>query len=241
MQIIILAAGKGSRMNSTLPKVLHKIGDTTMLERVFNNCACVTNDLILVYSKQLLPHLEKFKEQCKLVEQTQGSGTASAVYSAEKLLAIDKPICVVYADNPLISTSLIESLFNHQLETKAAVVNLAFEYNKSNQYGRIITDSYGNMLEIVETAQATQEQKKITLCNSGIMVFAPNILTEYLPFCIKKNTVEESRLTDIVNILSKRGKNVKCFKTNNYNCAIGINTQEELLHANSLLGDKNYE
>ncbi|MDP4709400.1 MAG: NTP transferase domain-containing protein [Rickettsiaceae bacterium] len=237
-QIIILAAGKGSRMNSELPKVMHKVGGIPMLERVIHNCKMVTDNLILVYSQHLEPYLASFEKNCKLVNQEEQLGTAHAVAIAKDLFDNQQYMGVIYGDNPLITSSIIEELFKHLQDTNSKAVTLAFEYEKTNQYGRIVVDEQGSFQRIVETKFATDLEKKITLCNSGIMAFAPGILGQYIDKCLvtdPKNPKKEFYLTEIIEICSAHGEKVSYFKSNDHNLVVGVNTQDELASANSII------
>ncbi len=241
MQIIILAAGKGSRMNSSLPKVMHKVDGIPMLERVILNCAQVSNDLVLVYSKHLDPYLHMFSNHCKLVNQTEQLGTAHAVFVAKNLFNNEGNIGVIYGDNPLITPDIIRGLFDHLDKTNSQVVTLAFEYEKTNQYGRIILDSAGNFQKIVELRFASPEEQKVTLCNSGIMAFAPGILAKYIDRCIvsePNNIGKELFLTNIIEICALAGEKVSYYKSTDHELVIGVNTQSELESANSIIKQK---
>ena len=238
-QIIILAAGKGSRMNSELPKVMHKVGGTPMLERVMHNCKMVTDNLILVYSQHLEPYLSRFEQNCKLINQKEQLGTAHAVAVAKDLFDDQQYIGVIYGDNPLITSDIIEDLFKHLKNTNSKAVTLAFEYEKENQYGRIIVDKQGNFKKIVETKFSNDLEKKITLCNSGIMAFAPGILGQYIDKCLVadlENPKKELYLTEIIEICSAHGEKVSYFKSNDHKLVVGVNTQDELASANSIIG-----
>ncbi|MDG1437186.1 MAG: NTP transferase domain-containing protein [Rickettsiaceae bacterium] len=237
-QIIILAAGKGSRMNSDLPKVMHKVGGTPMLERVVNNCKQITDDLLLVYSNHLEPYLSSFKESCDLIYQETQLGTAHAVSVAHSKFANDKYIGVIYGDNPLITASIIEKLFQHLENTNSKAITLAFECAEQNQYGRIVTNQDGDFEKIVETKFANDQEKKITLCNSGIMAFAPGVLNKYINEClIPDDTFPEKELylTSIIEICAKHGEKVSYLKSKNPNLVLGVNTQDELKNANSII------
>lgn len=238
MQIIILAAGKGSRMKSTLPKVMHEVGGKPMLEHVVSNCRQVTNDLVLVYSHHLEPYLDKFANRCKLAYQAEALGTAPAVAAAKDFFSKDEVIGVIYGDNPLITPNIISGLFQHLEATGSKVVTLAFEYDKPNQYGRIIIDENNNFVKIVEAKFATNEEKNITLCNSGIMAFAPNILEKYIDKCLvndSANMQTELYLTKIIEICATGGEKVSYYKSTQHDLVIGINNQEELQTANSII------
>ena len=241
MQIIILAAGRGSRMKSELPKVMHKVGGKSMLGRVFENCHKVTDNLVLVYSDHIEEFLPEFADKCNLVRQGEQLGTAHAVYVAKSQFDNTKPIGVIYGDNPLITSDIIQNLFNYMEKTNSKAVTLAFEFNKPNAYGRIVTDSDGCFKKIVESKFASPEEKEITLCNSGVMSFAPGVLGKYIEECLKpdSNTSQkELYLTKIIEICSQNNEKVSYYTSDNYNLVLGVNTQEELQNANSLI-DKN--
>lgn len=238
MQIIILAAGKGSRMKSELPKVMHKVGGKPMLEHVIDNCRTVSDDLILVYSNHIKEFLPKFSDKCTLVKQEEQLGTAHAVFVAKDKFDPEQPIGVIYGDNPLITADIIQNMFDHMQETDSKAVTLAFEYDKPNAYGRIVVDSEGNFEKIVEAKFASPEEKKITLCNSGIMSFAPGILNKYIEACLKPDSghpQKELYLTEIIEVCAQHGEKVSYYTSDNYNLVLGVNTQEELKNANSII------
>ena len=240
-QIIILAAGKGSRMKSELPKVMHPVGGKPMLEHVVSNCTQITNDLILVYSLHLEPYLSQFKDRCQLVEQKEQLGTGHAVAVTKDFFKNERTIAVIYGDNPLITPKIINNLFDHLEATKSQVVTLAFEYDEPNQYGRIVIDQDGNFQRIVEAKLANEEEKKITLCNSGIMAFAPGILAKYIDGCLSQDSTQSDKelyLTEIIEICAKAGEKVSYFKSYNHNLLVGVNTHDELATANSIINNK---
>lgn len=240
MQIIILAAGKGSRMNSALPKVMHEVAGVPMLERVVSNCKQVTDDLVLVYSEPLEPYLPMFETRAKLVHQQEQLGTAHAVYVAKDLFNNKDNIGVIYGDNPLITPDIIGGLFKHLQDTKSQVVTLAFEFDQPNQYGRIILDSNNDFIRIVESKFATPLEEKITLCNSGIMAFAPRILNKYIDLCVRvdNSTLEkELYLTNIIEICALGGEKVSYYKSKDHELVVGVNTQDELASANSFMNN----
>lgn len=235
IQIIILAAGNGTRMQSNLPKVMHKIGGKSMLERVFSSAKKVTDDIILIHSKTLVKHLEPYNNQCKFALQEEPQGTAHALHIAWDLLDHNKTAVVLYADNPLITSNLIIQLYSYLKETISAIVTIAFEKENPSQYGRIITDEKGNFLKIVEYQDASPEEKKNKLCNSGIIAFAPQILKNYLPYCMKSTKdIKEFYLTKIIEICVSKNEKVSYFISQNADLVIGVNTKEELIEAGNI-------
>ncbi len=236
MQLIILAAGRGSRMKSNLPKVMHEVHGKPMLTHVMENCRAVTNNIILVYSDILEPYLNLYQNNCTTVIQEKQLGTAHAVSVAKKYFAKNMPIGVIYGDNPLITDDIIRGLFQHHEKENAAVTTLAFEYSKPNEYGKIITDKDGNFLEIIESKFANKEQHAITLCNSGVMAFSPSILEKYLDKCLVPDHIEANKelyLTDIIKICTEHNEKVSYYKVGNHKLVLGINTKEELSKINN--------
>lgn len=242
VQIIILAAGNGTRMKSDFPKVMHMLGKKSMLEHVIDNCCKISSDLILVYSDHIKKFLPLFSDKCDFVKQEKQLGTAHAVSVAKHKLSVDKPIAVIYGDNPLISSQIIQSLFDHMQQTNSKAVTLAFEYEKPNVYGRIVVDADNNLKKIVEAKFANENEKKITLCNSGVMSFAPNVLNRYIDGCLKMASItdgsrvpKELYLTEIVELCVKNGEKVSYCVSKEHNLVLGVNTQEELKNANTIL------
>jgi len=238
-QIIILAAGNGSRMSSNLPKVLHEVGGKPMIERVIDNAKSVTNDLILVHSLQLVQYLDNYKDICKFALQSTPLGTAHAVYSALDLIDPNKTNVVIYGDNPFISSAIIIELLKYLDSTKSSIVTLSFKRDDPSQYGRIVTDKFDNFIKIVEFKEANEEEKSINHCNSGIMAFAPTILKKYLPLMINGHRSDMDRelyLTKIIEVTKNTGEKVSYLLSSDDDIVIGVNTQDELLEANKISG-----
>jgi UDP-N-acetylglucosamine pyrophosphorylase len=235
-QIIILAAGHGTRMASSLPKVMHKVGDRPMLDSVLYNAKGASDNVILVYSDQLRPYLEPYINSCQFVLQRQPLGTAHAVFCANQQIETTKEVIVIFGDNPFISSEIIQKMITHLRDTNSAVATLVFEREDPAQYGRIITDKEGNFLKIVEFKFASEEEKKITLCNSGIMAFAPEVLQKYLPECLSlaEGEVRELYLTDMVEICMRHKEKVSYLLSEDSNLVVGVNTPKELEVANGI-------
>jgi len=240
-QIIILAAGKGSRMKSNLPKVMHEVGGKPMLQMVLDNAYAVTNDIILVYSDHIAEYLPIFKNKCKFALQEEQLGTAHAVWVANSLINHSIQNAVIYGDNPLITSSIITELFDHLEFSKAGIAALVFEHKEPNEYGRIIVDEKGDFKKIVEFKVANDLEKKIKLCNSGIMAFAPGVLEKYLPACLDQSlehSAQELYLTQIIEICSNAGEKVTYYTSNNHQLVLGVNTQQELEIANKIIANQ---
>lgn len=234
-QIIILTAGNGSRMQSDLPKVMHKVGGVPMLETVLNNSLKITDDVIIVHSERLREYITPYENMCRFVLQKEPLGTAHATYAAIDLINKDKTILVLYGDHPLITPEIMEELIKYLNQTASSLVTLGFQREDPAQYGRIATDKNGEFLEIIEYKNATEEEKKIKLCNSGIMAFNPGILNKYLPlFATGRNDNKEVYLTELVKICKQDGEKVSYFLSSDYDLIVGVNTKDELAEANNI-------
>lgn len=243
-QIIILAAGNGTRMQSDLPKVMHEIAGKPMIERALLNAQEVTDDIIIVYSKQLKKYLTPYKDICKFALQDQQLGTAHATHAAIDLIDDNKMTAILYGDNPLITSEIIRDLLEHLVYTDSAVNTLCFERNNPGQYGRIITDDSGNFLKIIEFKDASEQEKMVQLCNSGVMAFKAGVLRKYLPYSVSRENIagsdinekKELYLTEIIKICKDHGEKVSYLLSHDHNAVIGVNTKQELAIANNIIG-----
>ncbi|MDM8335520.1 NTP transferase domain-containing protein [Wolbachia pipientis] len=225
---IILAAGHGKRMNSGLPKVLHKIGNFSMLQHVIYNAKQLNPDNIaVVVDLPLIERLECF-EDIQLITQESTLGTGDAVKTAVRNLKElpDTDIVVVqYGDTPLIKSSTINKMVSC-LEGKALVC-LGFQ-TSNKEYGRLIIED-GSLREIIE-AQNGENSDKEFLANAGIMVAYAKNLRELVGKIECNKLIHEYYLTDIVSIAVKSNLNVGYVITEEEE-AIGINNRNDLAKA----------
>lgn len=232
--IIILAAGKGSRMKSGLPKVLHQIAGKSMLGHVLSTAQALNpKHLVLV----LGPHMEKVgaameleAPEIKIVVQEERLGTGHAVLKAKSILkGFNGNILVLYGDVPLIKYSTLNSLLN-TLSGKVELVVLAFEQNEGADYGRLEVSSDGEVEKIVEFYEKKSTNPNTKLCNSGIMAFRSKHIFDLLETVTNKNTKGEYYLTDIVE--KARSDNLLCiYLTATEDEVMGINDRVQLSQA----------
>jgi UDP-N-acetylglucosamine pyrophosphorylase len=237
-EIVILAAGHGSRMNSQLPKVMHKLLGKPMLEYVINNAKLASQDIILVHSSELeefIPSLT-LNPHSKKVLQEEKLGTGHAVKVALDSISKDKPVIVLYGDNPLISTKLIKQMMGKLTHENLDLLNLVFKTDNPAEYGRIVTDNEGNFLKIVEYRDATQEERNIKLCNSGVIAFGSGVLHKYIPLLKNDNAKKEYYLTDMVSIVKENGGRISYLISEEE--VVGVNTQTELSVAEQIMKEK---
>ncbi len=226
---IILAAGKGKRMQSASPKVLQKVAGKALLQHVLEaslelkNCQphiVVGDQGSLVKASVSAPKNSKWSKQAKQL------GTGHAAKQALKGLRAGSVALILYGDVPLVKSSTMHHLV--RAAGKSSLALLSFEQQSPKGYGRIIRSSRGKVLGIVEEKDATKEQKRITEVNSGIMAIASNKLEQLLQGLKNKNAAKEYYLTDIVSLANENKIPVKAVKLDSKEEVLGANNLEEL-------------
>ncbi|WP_410542779.1 NTP transferase domain-containing protein [Wolbachia endosymbiont of Tetranychus urticae] len=224
---VVLAAGHGKRMNSSLPKVLHKIGNFSMLEHVIYNAKQLNPEKIVIVVDLPLTQRMKCFEGIKLITQESTLGTGDAVKIAMRNLKELSDIVVVqYGDTPLIKSSTITKMISCLGESNALVC-LGFKTNNKG-YGRLIIEN-GSLREIVE-AQNGRNNDEEFLANAGIMVAREKNLRELVEKIECNNQAHEYYLTDIVAIAVKSNLNVGYVIADEEE-ATGINNRNDLATA----------
>ena len=236
LAVIILAAGKGTRMNSELPKVLHTINNKPMILNVIK-CAYQINAkpiiTIIGYKYQLIKEALK-NEDVEFALQEQQNGTAHAVIQCEsKLKEFDGNVLVLSGDVPFISPQTLKSLIKTHIESNSKASLLTCELDDPSGYGRIIKKGNNTLKKIIEHKDASEEELKETEINTGIYIFNSFELFKILPQINNKNKQKEYYLTDVINILLDNNESVFVQRTTNTNEIIGINTLEQLENANN--------
>ena len=198
LEVIILAAGKGTRMCSRLPKVLHNIAGKPMLTHVIERVQHLNPQAIHVVvgheGQQVEFAVSHFPVQCW--QQEQQLGTGHAVGIAAHHVDKDATVLVMYADVPLIPADLMTSLIAKAAHNQLALLTVNLE--SAQGYGRIVRNQQGDIRAIVEQKDATPEQQKITEINTGIMAMPAHLLQQWLPRIQPNNVQKELYLTDIV-------------------------------------------
>ncbi len=230
--IIILAAGKGTRMNSNIPKVFHKVGNLPMIFHVLNVSKLLKPKTIsMVISKELDTYKDDIKKKynnVKFVVQEQQLGTADAVRSAilEKPIASSKVSLILYGDTPLISyKSLSKSLENFKKTNSDLCVLSMTPPNKNHSYGRLLTKK-SRLEKIIEKSELKNNQHYENLCNTGIMLVKTKHLIEKLKEIKNKNSKKEFYLTDIVEILNNENYKVSHLEFP-YHEFLGVNDKSD--------------
>ena len=226
---VILAAGQGTRMKSPLPKVLHRIGGRTMLDRAIDAAQAAGCERIVVvvgnHSPEVRAAAEKRVGAVHIVTQDPPQGTGHAVRQAEAALAdFDGTVIVTYGDSPLMSARGLEPVF--ELADRADLAVLGFMAHDPAAYGRLVLDG-DRLSEIVEAREASKEQIAIRACNSGVIACDRALLFSLLGEVRNENSKHEYYLTDVVGIARGRGLQPRVTMAAETD-VIGANSQAEL-------------
>ena len=230
--LIILAAGKGTRMNSELPKVLHPIAGDPMLVHAMAAGATLDPTHTVVVAghgaAEVTAAAQSYDETATVVVQSEQLGTAHAVAQARDTLAkFDGTAIVLYGDTPFVSPETLEDMMS--ASGGADVVVLGFEAADPGRYGRLVMD--GTSLErIVEFKDASEAERAITLCNSGVIACNAALLFDLIDAVGNENASGEYYLTDIIGLARSRGLKataVTCDESE----TLGVNSRAQLAEA----------
>jgi bifunctional UDP-N-acetylglucosamine pyrophosphorylase/glucosamine-1-phosphate N-acetyltransferase len=230
--LVILAAGKGTRMQSELPKVLHHLAGMPMLGHVINTGNSLSPERMIIVAGHGAQAVDNFaKDLNKNVEtvlQPEQLGTGHAVDQARKTLAdFHGNIIIIYGDTPLLKSSTLANLSASL--SKADLSVLGFETETPDRYGRLVVDN-DNLKRIIEFKDASKSEKAIKLCNSGVMAISRTLLFELLTKINNQNASGEFYLTDIVEHAVAAGKSCKVVQCNELE-TVGVNSRADLSKA----------
>ncbi len=227
LHIVILAAGKGTRMYSALPKVLHPIGGQSMLERIIDTARSLNPqsiNVVIGHGRDLI----RRQIQCNdvnWVEQTEQLGTGHAVRTALPHLGAEGRTLVLYGDVPLINRATLQSL----LQAAGNEVGLLTDIPPNPQgLGRIIRNQQGQVAAIVEEKDASPEQKAIRETNTGIFVLPNRHLAGWLAQLSSNNAQHEYYLTDVITLARRDGIAVHPVQVAASHLAAGVNNKAQL-------------
>lgn len=227
---IILAAGLGTRMKSDLPKVMHEIGGLPLVGHVLKALQEAGSERISVVTGPDMPELEKLVYDlvptARCYVQKERLGTAHAALAARD--SLEKPaddVLVLFGDTPLVTSRTISTV-RQALQNGADLVVLGFETKNPSGYGRLLAKD-GQLVAIREEKDATEAERQITFCNSGIMAFAGEHALSLLTEIGNENAKGEFYLTDAVEIANKRGLKVAAVRGTEVETQ-GINTRMQL-------------
>lgn len=238
--VIVLAAGKGTRMKSGIPKVLHPICGRPMLAYVLDLVyALNVKNIISVLGHKHEDARKLLKPGIKVVIQERPLGTADAVKEALPALKNFKgPVLILYADNPLLKKDTIKKLLEHHIKNNLDATLLTAKMEKPAGYGRVLRDRYSSISGIVEEKDADDFQKDIQEINTGIACFKKERLSSALRLVKANNRKKEYYLTDVIGLLYKKGCLIDNVRLSDINEAHGINSRLDLAKANRIMQDR---
>ena len=232
--LVILAAGSGTRMRSTLPKPLHAVGGLPLLGHVLAAGATLSPARLVVVvgegGAQVAAAAQALAPDARIAEQPVRQGTGDAVRCALPALdGMEGRVIVLYGDTPFLRPETLAAL----AAAPAAVTVLGFEKAEPGGYGRLIRDTDDSLARIVEAADATETERAVTLCNAGVMAFDIAPARRWLAGLTNANAKGEYYLTDLVALARAEGAPcavVECTE----NETLGVNSRAELAQAEAI-------
>jgi len=231
--VVILAAGQGTRMRSDTHKVLHPIASQPLLLHLFDRVDAAGADRKVVVVGKDRAQVEKAiaGRDVTIAVQAEQKGTGHAVQQAESALAgYDGPILILYGDAPFVEPATLGRMIDRlDGDGGPGVVVLAFRPDDPLKYGRILLGAGDHIARMVEYKDATEDERAVTLCNSGVMAVRAGDLFRWLGKVGNDNAAGEYYLPDIVNIAAAEGRDAVVIEGDPFEAA-GVNSRAELAH-----------
>lgn len=232
LYVVILAAGKGTRMKSSLPKVLHGLAGRSILEHVLRTADTLkaTETVVVVgHGAEAVQASLKSYGSVKFVVQSPQLGTGHAVQQTEALLKGRRgTLLLLYGDVPLLQASTLSRLLEHHRTSNASATVLTTQFDDPYGYGRIVRDESGQIARIVEERDASGEQRLIREINSGIYALELGPLFDALAHLASDNSQGEYYLTDLVAMYRKRGLRFETMMVDDPTELRGVNNRVDL-------------
>ena len=245
LSIIVLAAGKGSRMNSSLPKVFHEVGNYPMINHVLDTVSSLNPKILLtVISDELNDYKKKINQQYKKLQfalQKKRNGTADAVKVALKRIKNDESstTIILYGDTPLVKSETLKKALNFYKKNNLDLCVLSMlPKSQNNSYGRLYFED-GKLSQIIEKVEINKDNflQCSEFCNSGIMIFNKKKLNNNVDKVKNNNKKKEFYLTDLVNIFYKKDFKIGHFSSSEDEFS-GVNNMSELSKVNKIFQNR---
>lgn len=239
VKAVILAAGKGTRMKSELPKVIHKALGKPMVQYSIDaamEAGAAPQDICLVVGHKADMVKEIVGDNYTYVLQEEQLGTGHAVKCAEGFIGNEGITMVLCGDTPLITGGTLKKLAETHVEQGNAITVLTARVDDPTGYGRIIRDNWGKFVKIVEQKDATLEEQRVDEINSGMYIFNSGVLSEALSLLSNDNAQGEYYLTDTIEIVKSKGLGeVAAMAVSDVDEIKGVNSKEQLQEAEEIL------
>ncbi len=236
LNAVILAAGKGTRMKSDLPKVVHRVMGKCMVEYAIEAAKEAGADevcLVVGYKSDVVK--ENVVSDVKYAMQSEQLGTGHAVKCAKDFIADEGETLILFGDTPLITGKTLKNLVDFHRENGNGVTVLSAKVDNPTGYGRIIRDEKGNFLRSVEHKDANEQELLSKEVNSGMYVFDSKELKEALDKLTTNNAQGEYYLPDTLTIIKEKGFKVDAFMLESAEDITGVNDQEQLKAAEEIM------
>ena len=237
---LILAAGKGTRMKSELPKVLHTCCGKPMVSHVIDAARGAGADRVVVIAgyKSEMVH-EELKDTVLYAEQTEQLGTGHAVMCAADQLGDEGETLVLCGDTPLVTADTLKRLSEAHRSAGNGVTVLSAILEEPKGYGRIIRDAEGSFLKITEDKDCTEEERLTKEINAGMYLFDTAMLKDSLKKLTNDNAQGEYYLTDTIELIKSAGGRVDAMPVEDTNEILGVNTKAQLKNAEEIMSTRN--
>ncbi|MBC8237029.1 MAG: bifunctional UDP-N-acetylglucosamine diphosphorylase/glucosamine-1-phosphate N-acetyltransferase GlmU [Helicobacteraceae bacterium] len=234
ISIIILAAGKGSRMKSPTAKVLHSISGKPMLYHIIKVSQEISNDITVVIAHQkekvqeaMQSHFENINFCVQDAENFPGTGGAM-----KNIAPKNEKVLVLNGDMPLITAEALDGFLN----TDADIIMSIFDLQNPDGYGRVIIEE-NQVQRIVEQKDASAQELKVSTVNAGIYAFSKTVIEKYIPLLTNENAQKEYYLTDVISMARKDGLNISPLLVDEANFK-GVNSKKDLSDSEMIMQDK---
>lgn len=240
---VVLAAGKGKRMKSSLPKVMHRVGGKFLIRHVLDALEeAGIKDIVLVVGHGAEIVRSSLGEGYRYVLQGEQLGTAHAVWQAKDALSEEcRTVVVVCGDTPLLSSATLRSLIEQHQRNQAQATVLSAVFKNPTGYGRIVRNEDGEWERIVEESDASAAEKAICEGNTGTYCFEREWLFKALPYVGKGNAQGEYYLPDVLLVLKRWGQKVQVLPLAAEEEALGINSRQQLAEIEKILRERTLE
>ena len=240
LKAVILAAGKGTRMESDLPKVLHCVKNKPMVKYSIDAARMAGAEEICVivgYKGEMVADAIK-DENVVIAEQKEQLGTGHAVKCARDFIGTEGSTLILCGDTPLVRPETLSMLADCHEKNGNSVTVLSAIFEDPTGYGRIIRDSEGDFLQITEQKDCTEEQKLVKEINSGMYLYDSKALYDALIKITNENAQHEYYLTDTIELIKKAGMRVGAISVEDKREILGVNTKVQLAEAEEIMSER---
>lgn len=236
---LILAAGKGTRMRSSLPKPLIPLAGKPIIYYIIEALKQTgVNHIAIVVGHGADEIKGALGNRFTYVLQEEQKGTAHAVLVASSLIAEYKDVLVFVGDSPLIRPDTIQLLIDHHYQSLADCTFLTGDFPRPFPYARVVRDTSGNVIKCVEEQWASPEEKRLNEYMTSHYIFNTRVLIDYVKKIKPDSVTDEFYLTDIIEMLLNEGLKVDTVKVKDYRELVGLNTPNGLAWAEGIVRDR---